>query len=110
MTGAGRGGKSCSLRSAIASASPEPSAAAEGSRLYEGGKLLDDHIYSGPGLAWDVGLSRFGKGRHELVLEVDALREGDETFLEQWPPFDGEAQLARLDSVFLKGKLLSRIL
>ena len=79
-------------------------------RLYEGGRLLDDHIYTGPDCVWDVGLSRFGKGAHELVLEVDALGESDEIFLEAWPPFDGENRLARLDSVQLKGRRLEKII
>lgn len=79
-------------------------------RLYEDGRLLDDHIYTGPDCVWEVGLSRFGKGRHKLVLEVDALGESDEIFLEAWPSFNGENRLARLDSVHLKGRLLTRIL
>ena len=78
-------------------------------RLYEGGRLLDDHIYTGPDCVWDVGLSRFGKGRHELVLEVDALGEEDEIFLEKWPSFNGEPRLVSLDSVCLRGRLLERI-
>ncbi len=79
-------------------------------RLYEDGKLLDDQIYTGPDSVWTVGLGRFGRGKHELVLEIDALGEGDETFLEVWPLFNGEKSLARLESVQLKGKLLERIL
>ena len=78
-------------------------------RLYENGRLLDDHIYTGPDCVWEVGLSRFGKGRHELVLEVDALGEEDEIFLEKWPSFNGEPRLVSLDSVCLRGRLLERI-
>ena len=79
-------------------------------RLYEGGKLLDDQIYTGPGTNWQVGLKRFGRGKHELLLEVDALNEDDETFLEEWPSFETGKSRASLDSVSLKGKMLEKIL
>ncbi|MCR5620360.1 MAG: beta-galactosidase [Treponema sp.] len=79
-------------------------------RLYENGKLLDDQIYTGPGTNWQVGLKRFGRGKHELLLEVDALNEDDETFLEEWPSFETGKSRASLDSVSLKGKMLEKIL
>ena len=73
----------------------------DAARLYEGGKLLDDHFFVGQSHPWQVTLSRYGKTAHELTLEIDALKKDTPVFLEEWPSFAEKETLMRLDEVRL---------
>ena len=71
----------------------------DAARLFEDGKLLDDHFFVGQSHPWQVTLARYGKTAHELTLEIDALKKDTPVFLEEWPDFAEEEALMRLDEV-----------
>lgn len=54
-------------------------------KLYLGQEWEDDWLYTGQ--TWEIGLKRFNYPK-KLQIEVQALREEDERFLETWPKFD----------------------
>lgn len=69
--------------------------AGDQAKLYVDGKFVDDWFYTGK--TWEIGMKRFGFPK-KVEIEVDALRETDERFLETWPEFqDGIA--CRIESV-----------
>lgn len=55
-------------------------------RIYEKGKMINDHFYTGEPL--EISLGYFGYPSR-LVMEIDALNKDEKVFLETWPEFKG---------------------
>jgi hypothetical protein len=51
-------------------------------KLYVGQEWVDDWFYNGH--TWEIGLKRFGFPK-KLQVEIEALKENDQRFLEKWP-------------------------
>lgn len=61
----------------------------DSARLFLDGKCIADHFYIGK--PWEIGLRRFDFP-HKLNIEIKALEENAEIFLEEWPALkDGRA-------------------
>jgi beta-galactosidase len=59
-------------------------------RLYENGKLADDNLFCGRNIPFMIGLKRFSSGTPVTFrLEIDALGEHDDIYIEDRPAFTG---------------------
>lgn len=54
-------------------------------KLYVEGEWVDDWFYTGQ--TWEIGLKRFGFPK-KIEIEIQALKENDQIFLEKWPKFN----------------------
>ena len=52
-------------------------------RLYIDGVLVDDHLFMGKDIPWEVGLKRFGRGAKTFTLEIDPLSKDEDLYLEE---------------------------
>ena len=77
----------------------------ESARAFIGGEFVADDFYAGP--PWTIGLRRFGLP-HEIVLEIETLREGDGVYLEKWPEMDGGA-ICRIDTVSMTREIQAHV-
>ncbi|HAH62971.1 MAG TPA: beta-galactosidase [Treponema sp.] len=56
-------------------------------RLYENGRLVDDNLFCGKNIPFQFGMKRYTS--RIFRLEIDALKETDDVYLEDRPVFDG---------------------
>ena len=54
----------------------------DSARLYKDGNLVDDHLFTGRNIPWEIGLRRFGPGPSEFVLEIDELPARADVYFE----------------------------
>ncbi|NLZ80823.1 MAG: beta-galactosidase [Clostridiales bacterium] len=64
------------------------------SRIYEDGKMINDHFYTGEPL--EISLGYFGYPS-KLIMEIDTLHKNEKVFLETWPEFKGDKACELID-------------
>ncbi|MFA6856854.1 MAG: beta-galactosidase [Treponema sp.] len=55
-------------------------------RLFQNGCMIDDNLFCGKSIPFQIGLKQYVSGTFRL--EIDALRESDELYLEDYPDFE----------------------
>ena len=76
-------------------------------RLYDRNGLVDDNIYIGPSYSWEICLKNLPS--LEYTLEIDHLNENDGIFMEEWPCFETDSSIARVNSITSEGEMTIRL-